>query len=88
MGKPQTFRSDTDLPERIASGEGDTAVAGDHSEGSVGGRPGDVREYGVFHGDTPHKNVKVAEGPDKVNDGADLNPSIPADVDKDFRRIP
>jgi hypothetical protein len=72
---PQTFSSETDLPQRT-NGDGTSAPATSTSDsGSV---PADT--YGTFHGDTPHKNVAVSEKDNGFGKGVTVK-GIPDGVD-------
>jgi len=73
-----------DLPT-VISGAEPQAVAGDHDAAVSSGKL--AEEFGVFHGDTPHKHI-VIPGKEGPTGNAKINSSIPADVMTGFNQLP
>jgi len=75
MPKPQSFSSDTDLPQKTGGSEYPRESGTAQSDS----KPSGVKEYGVFHGDPYKGEVNVKETAKRMGgeskEGAQGNPS-------------
>ena len=82
----QGFTTTTDLPH--SANHGTSPVPRDRSETGAsvpGGPPSDVKTYGTFHGSPYAGTPRMRESESK---GPDLDPDLPADVQKFGPQLP